>query len=173
MPYRTLCKVAYMTTPGQRIKEEREKQGLSQQSLAESITRIKREKISRASISQWESGSSKTQKPENFFAAAEALGLVPKWVLSGEGIKYQKDFDQNSKMNQEIIDLALLESPLPIIPNMSIFPEKSDANTKRSKRIFEITRLLEDMDDEGLLVVLTHAKLAAKDHPATNKKQAS
>jgi phage repressor protein C with HTH and peptisase S24 domain len=78
----------YMNTPGQRIKEERDKQVWSQQKLADEITRIKGESITRAAVAKWEAGSSKTQKPENFFAAAKALGLSPQWVLNEKGEKY-------------------------------------------------------------------------------------
>lgn len=77
-----------MNTPGQRIKNERIALGWSQQRLAEEISRIKRQKISRAAVALWESGDSKTQKPENLFAAAEALCLSPKWVLDGKGEKH-------------------------------------------------------------------------------------
>jgi transcriptional regulator with XRE-family HTH domain len=79
--------------PGQRIKDERLAKGWSQQKLASEISRVKKQKISRVAIAQWESGDSKTQKPENLFAAAGVLGLVPEWVLTGQGTKYQGDKD--------------------------------------------------------------------------------
>lgn len=82
-----LCKLSYMKTPGERIKEEREALGWSQQRLANEIAKIKKEKISRAAVAQWEGGSSKTQKPENLFAAAKAMGLSPQWVLDETGEK--------------------------------------------------------------------------------------
>lgn len=81
-------KVAYMNTLGQRIKDERIARGWSQQRLADEISRIKKQKISRAAVALWESGDSKSQKPENLFAAAEALCLSPKWVLDGKGEKH-------------------------------------------------------------------------------------
>lgn len=77
-----------MNTPGQRIKNERENKGWSQQRLASEIAKIKGEPISRAAVAKWEGGSSKTQKPDNFFAAAKALGLNPYWVLDGSGDKH-------------------------------------------------------------------------------------
>lgn len=77
-----------MSTPGQRLRAERTANGWTQQKLADAISRIKREKISRAAVALWESGDSKTQKPENFFAAAQALGLEPQWLLNGAGSKY-------------------------------------------------------------------------------------
>lgn len=78
-----------MRTPGKRIKEEREALGWSQQDLANEISRLKKQKISRAAVAQWEGGSSKSQKPENLFAAAKAMGLSPQWVLDESGEKYQ------------------------------------------------------------------------------------
>lgn len=81
-------KFPYMDTPGKRIKEERISLGWSQQRLADEISRIKKQKICRAAVAQWENGDSKTQKPENLFAAAEALGLAPRWVLDGKGEKH-------------------------------------------------------------------------------------
>ena len=77
-----------MENPGTRIKKEREALGWSQQKLADEISRIKKSKISRAAVAQWEGGSSKTQKPENLFPAAIALGLDVSWVLYGTGNKY-------------------------------------------------------------------------------------
>lgn len=77
-----------MKTPGERIKEARLSKGWTQQKLADEISRAKKERISRAAVAQWESGESKTQKPENFFAAAAALGLSPTWVLNESGEKY-------------------------------------------------------------------------------------
>lgn len=77
------CKFAYMKTPGERISSERKAKKWSQQALADQIFAIKKQKISRAAIAQWESGDSKSQKPENMFAAAKALGLHAQWVLAG------------------------------------------------------------------------------------------
>jgi len=77
-----------MKNPGQRIKEEREAKNWSQQRLAEEISRFKKKRITRAAVAQWENGDSKTQKPENLFAAADVLGLTPQWVQFGTGEKY-------------------------------------------------------------------------------------
>lgn len=77
-----------MKTPGERIREERIRLKWSVQKLANEISKIKGDSISRAAVSLWEIGSSKTQKPENLFAAAQALSLNPKWVLDESGDKY-------------------------------------------------------------------------------------
>ena len=41
--------------------------------------------VSNASVSQWISGESKSMKPENLYALAEATGFNPKWLAIGEG----------------------------------------------------------------------------------------
>lgn len=83
------CKFAYMnTTIGERIRAERLAKGWTQQRLADEVARIKHEKISNAAVSQWESGDSKGLKPDNLFAAADALGLEPRYVAIGTGDKY-------------------------------------------------------------------------------------
>lgn len=83
------CKFAYMsTTIGERIRAERLAKGWTQQRLADEVARIKHEKISHAAVSQWESGDSKSLKPDNLFAAADALGLEPRYVAIGAGDKY-------------------------------------------------------------------------------------
>lgn len=83
------CKFAYMsTTIGERIKAERLAKGWTQQRLADEIARIKHEKISHAAVAQWESGESKSLKPDNLFATADALGLEPRYVAIGTGDKY-------------------------------------------------------------------------------------
>lgn len=95
-----------MKTAGDRIKEERIAKGWSQQRLADEISKIKNEKITRNAIALWESGSSKTQKPENMFAAAKALGLNPQWVLdeTGEkraaiGIPHESDYSTVAQLH--------------------------------------------------------------------------
>lgn len=77
-----------MKTPGQRIKEERTALGWSQQRLADEISKAKKEKITRAAVAFWETGDSKTQKPENLFAVAEVMNIRPRWLLDGTGEKF-------------------------------------------------------------------------------------
>lgn len=43
--------------------------------------------VSNSAVSQWLAGSSKTMKPENLYALAEATGFLPKWLALGEGPK--------------------------------------------------------------------------------------
>lgn len=72
-----------MNTVGKRIKEERNRLGWSQQRLADAISRKTGEAISREAISQWENGSSKTQKPANLLAAAEIFDVSAAYLLYG------------------------------------------------------------------------------------------
>lgn len=146
-----------MNTPGQKIKEEREKKGWSQQRLADEISRIKGEAITRAAIALWEGGKSKTQKPENFFAAAKALGLSPYWVLDGSGDKYQHTENRKPTADQE-------KHP----PAISIKPP-----SRQEARIAEIVALLRQTDMEGLAVILDRARDAARDYPIAKQTPAS
>lgn len=105
-----------MRTPGKRIREEREAKEWSQQRLADEISRIKKQKISRAAVAQWENGESKTQKPENLFAAANALGLLPQWVLDETGEKYALRANTvTHSIASEPAPAASYESTLPTI----------------------------------------------------------
>lgn len=72
-----------MNAVGKRIKEERNRLGWSQQRLADAISRKTGEAISREAISQWENGSSKTQKPTNLLAAADIFGVSATYLLYG------------------------------------------------------------------------------------------
>lgn len=64
---------------GKRIREARTDRGLTQTAVAQVLG------ISRAAISQWESGSSKGLKPENLLRLCRLLNLRPDWVVFGEG----------------------------------------------------------------------------------------
>ena len=139
---------SYMTTPGMRIKKEREGRGWSQQRLADEIKHIRGEKISRAAVAKWELGTSKTQKPTNLFAAAKAMGLNPQWVLDGTGDKYTDKIYSSSNITAENVV-------------MSIKPK-----TRREQRIDEILALLQRIDMEGLAVVLDKAERVVKKYPA-------
>ena len=41
--------------------------------------------VAPASVTQWISGQTKGMKPENLFAAADFLGIEPRWLATGEG----------------------------------------------------------------------------------------
>lgn len=150
-----------MKRPGQRIKDERQAKGWSQQYLADEISRIKKEKITRAAVAQWENGDSKTQKPENLFAAAEALGVSAKWVLDGTGDKYQSASPVHHVAAAPVSNYSA---------NLSV---DSLPKTKRAKRIAEINAIIENIDTEGLAVLLYKAKDLAKDFPYRAQQTAS
>lgn len=146
-----------MNTPGKRIKDERNDKHWSQQKLANEISRIKGESISRAAIAQWEIGSSKTQTPENFFAAAQALGLNPQWVLNGSGEKYAT---QKSERASDA-DNHVAEEPK-VTYNVAF-------KTQRDHKIEELMELAKSMSDEGLLRLLGVAQQNAIQYPATKQ----
>ena len=41
--------------------------------------------VAPAAVSQWVSGETKNMKLENLFAAADFLGIEPRWLATGEG----------------------------------------------------------------------------------------
>lgn len=70
-------------TSGDRIKEARKSMGWTQEQLASAISKATKRKISAAAISMWESGDTKSQRPENLWAAAKALGTSLEYLLFG------------------------------------------------------------------------------------------
>lgn len=142
-------KLAYMT-PGQRIKTERELRNWTQQRLADEIAKITKQRISRVAIAQWEGGSSKSQKPENLFAAAQVLGLSPHWVLSGHGEKYQ------SHVGLEVKEEAR-EYSSASIPSLSTEQRAALA-------------LLAEIDDEARAAWLNIGTLLARRQPERRKE---
>lgn len=61
-----------------RLKESIKDAGFTHAQLAEKIG------ISRASITQWTSGSTKSLKPVNLFAAADTLKVSARWLATGD-----------------------------------------------------------------------------------------
>lgn len=82
------CKFAYMTrlleSTGERIKRCRREAGLTQQQLADVAG------VTAAAVAQWESGDSKTVRPENLFKVARALNKSAEWLITGAGEQYMK-----------------------------------------------------------------------------------
>lgn len=65
-------------TIGDRIKQARLEQKLTQQQLAQKCG------VKRAAVSQWENGESKSPTAENVMLIAKALGRSQKWLITGE-----------------------------------------------------------------------------------------
>ena len=66
-----------MNTLANRIREAREKVGLSQAEVAKSLN------ISASAVNQWEQGLSKNIKLEHFFDLAALLQQDPQWLGAG------------------------------------------------------------------------------------------
>lgn len=62
-----------------RIKTAREGAGLSQTQLAEYCG------VKPQAVSQWESGSTKSPKPDHLFAISKATGYSHEWLITGKG----------------------------------------------------------------------------------------
>lgn len=82
--YMTKCKNSYMTI-GDRIKEARKAAKLTQDDLGKIC------KVSRAAVTQWETGTSKSTGGQNLFAIEQATGYSASWLANGKGPKLAKD----------------------------------------------------------------------------------
>lgn len=67
-----------METVAERIRKSREDSGLSQAELSRRVG------VSRASVSLWEGGTTKSLKGENLQSLAHALAVDPNWILTGK-----------------------------------------------------------------------------------------
>lgn len=80
---RRRSKFAYMPktleTTGDRMRRCRKEAGLTQEQLADLVG------VSTAAVAQWETGDSKSLKPENLFKAARALNKSAEWLATGDG----------------------------------------------------------------------------------------
>lgn len=93
-----------MNTVAERIKYARKQAKLTQQALAEACG------IKRASVTQWESGSTKSLKPENLFAVAKATNIDAKWLATGKGTTQPQPQPQESGTTNTVIHGSRLES---------------------------------------------------------------
>lgn len=65
------------TSTGDRIRQARKRQGLTQDQLAKACG------VTRSAVSQWESGGIQGIEAANLHAAARYLGVTVDWLLSG------------------------------------------------------------------------------------------
>lgn len=75
-------------TIGDRIRAERKAKGMSQELLAQEISRRTGQSFTRAALSLIESGKTNAPSPENLYAVADALALNDRWLLTGAGEKH-------------------------------------------------------------------------------------
>lgn len=66
-------------TLSKRIREAREAAGLTQQQLADACG------ITDGTVSAWENGKAKGILADNLFAAADKMGVDPRWLATGIG----------------------------------------------------------------------------------------
>src|SRR5689334_14840262 len=73
-------------TPGKRIKKARAEAGLSQQELALALGKYGDGRtVSRTTIAQWESDSTRGIEAANLLKAARALDVTAEWLQFGTG----------------------------------------------------------------------------------------
>ena len=77
------CRFASMNraleTMSDRVRRSRKEAQLTQQQLADMTG------VTAAAVAQWETGDSKSLKPENLFKVARAVNKSPEWLATGEG----------------------------------------------------------------------------------------
>jgi len=73
-----------MKSPGERIRLIREKLGLSQEEFGKRIG------VTKAAVSQWESGEIKNYRNANLFAIQNLSGYSAEWIVTGEGSERSK-----------------------------------------------------------------------------------
>lgn len=83
-----------METLAERLREERLSQGMTQEKLAERVTKISGEKMGQSHIGNLESGGrdSSTRLPE----IAAALGVSALWLKTGKGLKKLTAYTEKS-----------------------------------------------------------------------------
>ena len=87
---------------GERIKRERKANGLTQGDLAKPAG------VSKAAVSQWELGSSKSLKPDNLLACADTLGVEMRWLITGKGSKSKgSEPVADQSLNSDAVEFAL------------------------------------------------------------------
>lgn len=88
---RHVIKLAYMSERaiemvGDRIRRVRTELKLTQKQVADAAG------VSTTAVTQWESGDSKTLKPDNLFKVARLLKKSPEWLESGQGSELPSKF---------------------------------------------------------------------------------
>lgn len=74
-----------MNTLGDRIRAVRLEKKLTQEQLGKKVG------VGKSSVSQWESGLTKSLAGGNLLRLAEALDVKPTWLETGKGEKYWKE----------------------------------------------------------------------------------
>jgi phage repressor protein C with HTH and peptisase S24 domain len=77
--------LAYVKTIGERLRAEREAQGVTQEELGRVAG------VSKAAIGAIETGATKSPRPETLFPIASKLSVSPEWLITGRGSKRAAD----------------------------------------------------------------------------------
>jgi transcriptional regulator with XRE-family HTH domain len=86
---RVMKKTEAPNSLGDRIRASRKAAKLTQEQLGAIAG------VSGAAVAQWESGDSKTLKPENLFKIARRLGKSAEWLVTGEGTELPPELIYN------------------------------------------------------------------------------
>lgn len=77
-----------LTTFADRIDYAITQAGMSPADLARAIG------LSRAAVSKWMTGDTKSVRPDNLFKAADHLRVNPRWLATGQGEPWEEDYNR-------------------------------------------------------------------------------
>ena len=123
-----------MSTLQERIEQALKKSGLKPHELA------KLAGVSRATVSLWVNGPTKTIEGENLTRAARALGVDPHWLATGEESRLEPvDYCDNMLMEPGEVYL------LPQNNTIELVKMFNELNSIDKKRAIEIIKVLRDI----------------------------
>ncbi|WP_295802169.1 helix-turn-helix transcriptional regulator [uncultured Microbulbifer sp.] len=135
-----------MTSINDRMKQAREKAGLTQSELARSCG------VSVQAVSQWESGSTKNPAASNVLATAKATGLSIEWLITGRQPVTARSIDDehSSGVSEPMAEYCISKPPsrsrsseeATLISMIELGVDKGFLTTQHLKAIRELVQLM-------------------------------
>lgn len=142
LSYTVLCNAPYMDNLGKKIKDLREKKGLSQAAFGKECG-----KVSHVSVGKWESGDTKNIRLANLLAMAKFL-QIPVSVLIDDPVPLQRPGTVDEPPGQAYGPVAPAAPPIP--------PLRAELNA-----------LIDQINDRGLILLIESAEQLAQRFPAS------
>ena len=129
-----------------RIQISREENKLTQQDLADKITKLLGKKVARETINQWESGT-RDLKTGAIIALADCLGVTCDYIL--RGVSPEKvDFNRLTGLSEASIQILTYKKDVLQNPDISSLITKVEKQKQQ-----EIVNILQDNQDKELQVI--------------------